>query len=504
MANPAEVIRAPGERFTPPQMRAERVDALVEAPATAHSTRVPRSTRPSHFVLAFSDVLAFAASLVASWYLHVEFLGGQVFGWGTIGAGLAWLLLRASQSLYAPEGMASPEEFRRNVSSTLMIAGTYLLIVVAQRLAQPGRPVIIGTWLFLLPLSLLIRGFMKRMLVRAGLYGRPVVILGGGRMGRMVIHELQANPLIGLKPIGVFDDDREMAGTDILGVPVRGNVKAASTMQFEVPVADAIVALPRLPRNEFIALARSFVGRFTNVRLVPDLFGVVNLWLQPGALGSCLTLGVRHDRFDLHSRRVKRAFDLIVGVPLFIIAVPIVALAALAVRIVSPGSAFFAQPREGVHGRRVRVWKIRTMVANAAEVLEEHLNGDAEARIEWEKRMKLRDDPRIIPFVGRFLRRSSIDELPQLWNVLTGDLSLVGPRPFPDYHLAKFGDAFRALRREVAPGITGYWQVTERSNSDLDTQEAADSYYIHNWSLWLDLWILARTLGAVLSRKGAY
>jgi lipopolysaccharide/colanic/teichoic acid biosynthesis glycosyltransferase len=144
------------------------------------------------------------------------------------------------------------------------------------------------------------------------------------------------------------------------------------------------------------------------------------------------------------------------------------------------------------------------MVRNAEQQLEEHLSRNPSAREEWEQRMKLRADPRVIPVAGRFLRKFSIDELPQLWNVVRGDLSLVGPRPFPDYHLARFPDAFRELRRQVPPGISGYWQIMSRSDSDLTIQEAADSYYVHNWSLWLDLWILFRTAGVVLSGRGAY
>ncbi len=502
MASPVDALRDPARRYSPPLLRADGLND--ESAAGARAWSVPRSTTAARILLGASDVISFAGAMVLSWWFHVGLLGVESFGWGTTGAGLAWLLLRASARLYAPEGMASPEEFRRNVTTTLVVAATYLLIVVAQHVAQPARPIIFGTWMFLLPISLVFRGVTKRVLSRAGLWGRPVVVLGAGRMGRIILHELQANPLIGLRPIAVFDDDPAKAGTSVHGVPVVGPLSAAASWQFERHVSDAIVALPRLPRNDFIGLARSLAERFANLRVVPDLFGMVNLWVQPGALGSCLTLELRHERFDRTRQKIKRAFDLVVGVPAFLVALPIIVVAALAVKLISPGPAFFAQPREGYGGRRIRVWKIRTMVPNAAEVLEEHLNGNAELRIEWERRMKLQDDPRVLPYIGRFLRKSSIDELPQLWSVIRGDLSLVGPRPFPDYHLDRFNPSFRALRREVAPGISGYWQVTDRSNSDLDTQEAADSYYIHNWSLWLDVWILARTVGVVLTGKGAY
>jgi len=117
--------------------------------------------------------------------------------------------------------------------------------------------------------------------------------------------------------------------------------------------------------------------------------------------------------------------------------------------------------------------------------------------------MKLKRDPRVIPLLGTFLRKSSLDELPQLWNVLMGEMSLVGPRPFPPYHLEKFSPEFRGLRSQVPPGITGYWQVTHRSSANLEQQQVSDAYYIHNWSFWFDLWILFRTLNAVLKGRGA-
>lgn len=201
---------------------------------------------------------------------------------------------------------------------------------------------------------------------------------------------------------------------------------------------------------------------------------------------------------------LKRAFDLLVAVPLALLTMPVVLVALLAVKLISPGPAFFTQEREGHRGRWIRVRKIRTMVPDAVTRLEHLLARDPQARAEWERYMKLKDDPRIIPYIGRFLRRTSIDELPQLWSVIRGEMSLVGPRPFTDYHLNAFSPEFRTLRRRVRPGLTGFWQVTVRSNGDLHAQEAADTYYVFNRSLKLDLWILFRTIPAVVLGRGAY
>ena len=194
---------------------------------------------------------------------------------------------------------------------------------------------------------------------------------------------------------------------------------------------------------------------------------------------------------------------MLAGIALFV-AAPIVLAAAALVRLLDGKPAFFIQDRAGLDGRRIAVPKIRTMRRDAESRLEEHLAANPGLRAEWDARYKLQNDPRLIPGVGRLFRRFSIDELPQLWSVLRGDMSLVGPRPFPDYHIRHFSPAFIELRRCVRPGITGLWQVTVRSAGSTDEQESYDSYYIRNWSAWLDLYILSRTIAAVASGRGAY
>ena len=172
--------------------------------------------------------------------------------------------------------------------------------------------------------------------------------------------------------------------------------------------------------------------------------------------------------------------------------------------IISPGNPFFFQEREGYRGKPFKVWKLRTMYPDTEKRFQQYLEQVPEAREEWNRYFKLKSDPRILPFVGHILRKTSLDELPQLWNVVRGEMSLVGPRPFPYYHLETFGKDFRKLRQSVMPGITGFWQISARSDGDVKQQEALDTYYVQNWSIWLDIYILARTVAVVLLRKGAY
>ena len=204
------------------------------------------------------------------------------------------------------------------------------------------------------------------------------------------------------------------------------------------------------------------------------------------------------------SRSVKRLLDLSLALPLAVAAAPFICLFAIAIKLASRGPAFFVQEREGRGGKPIRVYKLRTMHHRSEHWLAQYLHSCPATNAMWLQCYKLRDDPRVIRGIGELLRRYSLDELPQLWNVLKGDMSLVGPRPFPEYHLNGFPEAFRGLRASVMPGMTGLWQVSSRSDGNLKTQEAEDTYYIRNWSVRLDVNILLRTVKAIIAPRGAY
>lgn len=418
-------------------------------------------------------------------------------------AGAVWVVLRAAAGMYPAFGVSGAQELRTSTVTAGLGALNHTLILFALQEVHVSRLSAIATWLLVAVLGWFVRGAVKHVLVRGGWYRCPLVVVGAGRTGALLVREMRANAGLGLHPVAFVDDDPRKQGAEVVGVPVLGPTTAAVDGALPPSVRHAVIAMPELGARETAGLVETLSRRYRHISIVPDLVGIGNLWVNPRALGRYLTVEVQNNLADPVSIITKRAFDLALGIPLLILAAPIIAAAALAVKAVSPGSAFYFQDREGQGGRRIRVWKIRTMVPDAEARLASTLAQDPAARAEWHRYMKLRNDPRVIPTLGRLLRQSSLDELPQLWNVVRGEMSLVGPRPFPDYHLERFPKDFRALRRQVRPGMTGLWQVTSRSEGDLRAQQDADAYYIRNWSVWMDLWVILRTPAAVLSRKGA-
>lgn len=203
------------------------------------------------------------------------------------------------------------------------------------------------------------------------------------------------------------------------------------------------------------------------------------------------------------ARGIRRTLEVLLVVVMGLFLVPVMALVAVLIKMTSPGPVFYGQERIGRGGKRFRLWKFRTMLADAENILEEYLHRHPELKEQWDKERKLQDDPRITPGLGHFLRRSSLDELPQLWNVVKGEMSLVGPRPLPQYHLEHFSPEFCQFRAKVTPGITGLWQVSSRTESTPEMFLEWDTRYIEEWSVLLDLEILLRTVWVTLSGTGA-
>lgn len=194
--------------------------------------------------------------------------------------------------------------------------------------------------------------------------------------------------------------------------------------------------------------------------------------------------------------------DVIISGSAFLAFIPVMLGIILWIKLTSPGPVFFGHERIGKGGRRFKAWKFRSMVTNGDEVLAQYLADHPEMQAEWDATYKLQNDPRITP-PGRFIRKTSLDELPQLWNVLKGEMSLVGPRPIVTGEVERYKGAFKSYQR-VIPGVTGLWQVSGRNLTTYDRRVELDEFYVRNWSVWFDLYILGRTIKTVLLREGAF
>jgi Undecaprenyl-phosphate galactose phosphotransferase WbaP len=454
--------------------------------------------------LLLSDLVAWGGSAaLATWIasaLGVTFERGDLL-LAAIGLVLAPLAY-AGFGLYPAAGVSRVDEFRR---LTYASSGVWLVLVATVAMGHGFADVtpLVATWALALPAVPVARGLLRHLYGPRPWFGVPVVVLGAGRAGALTVRRLQRSPNKGYKPVALFDDDPARIGTRVHGVPVVGPLEEA-VYHAERGVRHAIVAIPSLKAEQVAEVVRGPAGRFPNVILLPEFAGMASVGVTPKNLGGLVGLHVRQELLRRRNHLLKRALDLALLVSLGLVAVPIVAVAALWVRRVSPGSPFYAQEREGRGGRTFRVWKLRTMHHDADALLERHLADDPAAAAEWATKFKLARDPRILPGIGQLLRKTSLDELPQLWNILRGEMSFVGPRPFPAYHLDAFDGRFRALRREVLPGLTGLWQVVARADADLALQEELDTLYIANWSLWMDLYLIARTPWSVLRGTGAY
>ncbi len=263
-----------------------------------------------------------------------------------------------------------------------------------------------------------------------------------------------------------------------------------------------VLAMPHTRRQHLARLVNWASFGFRHVMIIPNLEGVTNSAVVARDLVGTLGLEIRHNLLNRSVQRAKRALDLAATVSGGILILPLISALALLVWLESGGPIFYRAERIGRDGKLFSCVKFRTMVENAEEALQRMLEEDPVAREEYSKYHKLREDPRVTR-VGRLLRKCSLDELPQLWNVLKGEMSLVGPRPYLPRESSEVGVTQSEILR-VHPGITGPWQVSGRSHTSFGDRVKIDAHYVRNWSVWLDIVILARTVRVLLLDRGAY
>jgi len=436
-------------------------------------------------VLILGDLLTLEAAVflgvltrtLANRWFPIE-IGPPIFA-GVAVAVLFMPFAYAASYLYPGYGKTGVERLRKRVIVTFLCFSAMILF---DYLAQDGkwsRGILLAaasTALIAIPIW---DEIARHFLVKSRYWGEAAIILGPADRRLAVIRTLRENPELGWIPV------------------LEGELS-------DPPVLNRIsLALVVLPAGGIGAPAMADDLPYHRVVLVPEVDGVQSLWVQVRDLGTHIGLEMRRNLLMPGNQWIKRGLDLVLGAVLLVLTAPVAALFAGLVQLVSPGPVFYAQSRAGKDGKSFAMWKLRTMRADADRMLNGVIAASETARADWERVMKIHDDPRIIPVLGHAMRRFSIDELPQFWNVLRGEMSLVGPRPLPAYHVARLNEVTDRLRQRIRPGITGLWQVSGRSNVPLTEQQRLDLYYLRNWSLWLDLHILARTVVAVLTGTGA-
>ncbi len=447
----------------------------------------------------------------------------------------------ALSRLYAVTPPSPPDEIRTTTGViTLAYTGSWMVSVAAR--IVPAKSLSHGAWALALLVSVmlvpLVRGVLRVSLSKRPWWGHGVVIVGAGRVGRAVVETLLRRPQLGLKPIAILDDNPARQGSvrvawgeddmvvepvehthseleppssdrkaaleqfaEVGGVPVVGGVGLAPALAQRLGISTVVIAMPEMDSPEVLNVIERFGDTYTDVLVIPDMFNLANFGAPTRYLGGVLGIEVQRQLMHRGPRFAKRLMDVLLTVIGVVCVLPVLVAIALLIKFDSKGSPFYTQRRLGQDGVRFRALKFRTMHTDAHERLTDLLANDAELRAEYEQFHKLSKDPRITR-VGRFLRKYSLDELPQLWNVLKGEMSLVGPRPYLEKEIPEMQQK-EAIVLRVRPGLTGIWQVTTRNESTFEERVNLDVEYVRNWSPWLDIYIIARTFTVVIGGTGS-
>jgi exopolysaccharide biosynthesis polyprenyl glycosylphosphotransferase len=474
----------------------------VVADAVARADEPRRSPNRTKAAVVVADLVAVCVALLmatAAWNITFG-VGDNALGRYFAISALSipfWFGAFAWKRLYAARFfLRVADEFRRVVAAATgaVLALAIVAYIVDEDLA---RGWLLLAWahatVLLLADRTLVRLYFRRQR-RSGRMARPVVIVGLNLEGLELYRSLQENPALGYMPVGFVDDD---PSTAIPGLEILGDVRHTVDLVREVGAQGVIIAATALDLDTSNRLIRELTDAGIHVQLSSTLRDIASYRLTVQPLGRFPVVYVEPVVRGGWRRSAKRAFDLVASITALVVASPALAICAVAIKLDSPGPVLFRQKRVGRDGQEFEVLKFRTMVVDAEDRLAElqELN-ESDGPL-----FKMRHDPRITR-VGRFLRKTSLDELPQFWNVVRDDMSIVGPRPALASEMEVWEpELFHRLR--VKPGITGMWQVHGRSSASFAEYVRLDLYYVDNWSLVNDLAIVAKTVPAVLLRRGA-
>ena len=414
---------------------------------------------------------------------------------------LTLLILFYNKGLYPAVGFHYVEELRHIVSGTTL---AYLVLIAFTFLLQTtniySRFILMVAGLLSMGLIALSRYLIRRLLIRWRLWGEPALIIGDLHKGRILLDYFWVNLHVGIRPVEIVSGEQleESSANFLSQTQPAGRIKLLTR---QLSSMTALVLMNDIGNAH--QLAEKYRMLFHRVILIKDQsdnFALTNL--QTLDFLNVIGLQVKNDLLSRSSQIAKRIMDILGSLLGMVIFAPLMGLSAVLIKLVSPGPIIYSQPRVGKNGVVFHLFKLRTMYYNSAQLFEAALERNAHLKEEWMKYQKLKNDPRITG-VGRFLRKYSIDELPQLWNVLIGEMSLVGPRPIMVDQSEIYGEYINHYLL-VLPGMTGLWQVSGRSETTFSRRASLDREYIERWSLWLDIYIIFKTFKSVLFEKNAY
>jgi Undecaprenyl-phosphate galactose phosphotransferase WbaP len=410
------------------------------------------------------------------------------------------VIMFARNGLYPGVGLNAIDELRRIVSSTSFTFLVMLGITFALKTTHYySRLILIITWLLGLAFIPVSRYMMRRLLIRLKLWGEPVVIIGDSKKILPLAEHFRENLQLGLRPVAVLRNDQ--CDGCALSVHTSDSICTIKAQARDLSLKTALVVIDDL--NDIDQLVERFRTIFHRVILIKDKNGRYGLnGLEFLDFSNVMGLQVKNNLLNPWSQVLKRLIDVLAIFLGCVFLAPTLGLIALWIRIDSPGGVFYRQVRLGRNGQAFNLLKFRTMHEHADQILIDQLAHNPTLKKEWDSYQKLKNDPRITR-VGKFLRKFSLDELPQLWNIARAEMSLVGPRPMLPDQRDLYGEAFGNYI-QVAPGITGLWQVSGRNQTTFTRRAELDDEYIQCWSVWLDIYILFKTIKVVFWQKGAY
>lgn len=469
------------------------------------------SFRSAPSLLLISDFCALASAFVLAYGLRGA-AGGSLSPLLYIGLfpGIVLiLLLYAAFGLYQGLSRLPHEELKwLSVGSSIGFLFLSFFFFLGQQGSAYSRIVILLTWSFSLLLVPFFRFLTRQILSEKPWWGHPVLLFSQADRMDILRGQFSINKKSGFhlaEAVLLESDCASPACPHTSRISFNESHEGIDALLCELsarhPTGIALIEGGTLPveKQEELVLLASKHFKLAIVRM--DLF-----WTKHGSLRTTnvpggLALALKQNLLDPYRLGMKRLLDIVLCMAGSIVFIPAIPLIALCIRLDSRGPVFFRQKRVGLHGKPIRVIKFRTMVCNAEDKLQQILESDGALKAEWAKDQKLSHDPRLTR-IGAFLRRTSLDELPQIINVLKGEMSFVGPRPIVESEIPRYGDAYELYTR-VKPGITGYWQISGRSDVDYAQRVEMDRQYIYDWSVWLDIYILMHTLPVILSGKGA-